>query len=89
MDHNDPRQTAVDVGAMIGQPQLAQDVLSGRLSATESAPLLAGMIETVVHAMFIPVVGATSHEQFNAVPPNVATVTLLDGSRLRITVEAL
>lgn len=70
--------------AGLTRPDIAQDVLSGRLNATAVAPLLAGLIDGAIRTTFIPVTGADHYNEFDpCARPLIATVRLLDGTRVR------
>lgn len=93
MTHNDPRDTAAFIGRITGQDDIAQTALSGRLPAAEAVPLLAGMVDGVVQSLFAPIVSVQTWEPFRAdVPmgrPLIAVGTMLDGSKFRVTIEAV
>jgi hypothetical protein len=84
------------IGHILGSPETSQEVMSGRLPAEEVLPLLAGMVDSAVQTILMPLTGS---KQFirNYMPPfgntrtrpMKGTITLLDGSKLRYTLEAV
>lgn len=89
MTYPDPREVAAAIGRLTGQSELAEMFLSGRMSADEVMPLLAGMLQGVITQLFGPTVGIQGVAGFDPdTRPMTGTVTLLDGSRLIVTIEA-
>jgi hypothetical protein len=87
-DHELPHRKMIkDLTAMVGDPQLGEDLNSGRMEADFVAPLLAGMLEQATTGVFLPVVGGTSTGFDPTERPLVSTITLLDGSKIKITME--
>jgi hypothetical protein len=88
----DPREVAAAVGRLAGKESMADDVLSGRLSASEVAPLMAGMVDGVIRQLFIPITGAKLHEPIGPLndrgAPMHARLQVGDGSWLRVTIAA-
>jgi hypothetical protein len=85
----DPRDFAAMVGRITGHEELTDDVLSGRMTAPEVVPLLTGLVEGVIRTLFVPMVGGSVTEPFDPTAnPTHADVTLLDGSHIRVTLEA-
>lgn len=75
------------IGRMIGQPEVAEKIISGELNARESAPLAAGIIEGVVRELFLPLVKAESWSGFEASSqPLRGEVVLKDGTVLLIMI---
>lgn len=84
------RRLASQIGQVTGEQEMVDDVLSGRMPSDFIAPMLAGMIDSAVRGAFAPVVGVRSWNDFEPDErPMVGEITLLDGSRLRITIDAL
>lgn len=88
-DPEDIRHFAATVGRMTGRDDLTQDILSGRMGAEDVAPMLAGMVDMAIKTFFAPTVGIRDYEEFDPTArPLVGRITMLDGSVLRVTLEA-
>jgi hypothetical protein len=84
------RDATSAIGRIVGKPDLTDDILSGRMDANDVSPLLAGMIDAAIRTAFGPVAGMTEYDDFDPTErPMKALITLLDGSQIRVTVDAL
>ena len=88
-DPHEMREVLTKITAAMGDPEMGEDIASGRTDSDFVGPLLAGMLSEAAEHVFAPLVGATFEHFDPTVRPMVAMVTLMDGSRLRITVESL
>lgn len=89
MTYPDPREVAAAIGSLTGESELTEEFLSGRMSADEVMPFLAGMVQGVITQLFGPTVGIQGFAGFDTdTRPMTGTVTLLDGSQLTLTIEA-
>lgn len=89
MSDQEARNVAAAIGRLTGREEISDAVLSGRMTAAEVVPLLAGLVDGVTRSLFIPMVGGNLEASFDPTEtPTTSTIALLDGSRIRVTIEA-
>lgn len=88
MSDPDPRDTAAAVGRALGEGEVAEDILSGRMSAKEVAPLVAGILRGALFEVALPIVSGEVVDDFGlGVDPWACDIRLVDGSTLTVRVQ--
>ena len=84
------RRVVQEIGRANNRPGLADNIIEGRLTADDAAPLVAGMIEGLFINVVIPITCAVGWSGFDPhVRPVVGRLTMQDGSVLEITLKQM
>jgi hypothetical protein len=90
VSNDDLVETAMMAAQLMGKPELAVEILNGKLPAREAVPLLAGLVIGMLDNLFIPLTSAQGRSSgFNpSTHPLTINVVMKDGSALSVILEA-
>jgi len=85
----DPVKSARFIGELTGKQGLVEEILSGRMSADDILPLVAGMVDMMVCEVAGPIIQVQDWTGFDPTARPMEGIITIPNGKVKITLEAL